>query len=342
VPCLRLNVQTENHQETVEFDRDEILIGRSADGDVPGLILPDESVSRKHARIWRALDGYWIEDLGSTHGTKKKGVPLMGSERVFAGDYFELGDSVLTIEQADITESDANLDELFDVHMSGGFGVGDECADSNPAAQIRIVAHEEVFTPQAGTGTDEHPGELGNWSWLNDEKSQVATHLNPTSVYGQLTEIFAYEDSLQGSLEIAIKSIVKIMEQVERGAVLLLDDNRTKLEFCANYPAFEPAFSSTLALSALTTGKAFIWKTDSGGVTSASIKRLNIKYGLYAPLAYGSNQLGILCVDSTSSKTRFTEDDLSFFISLSQVLGALIQLKQLAEERCFPCREAPL
>jgi len=342
MPCLRLIVQSDNHQETVEFGQDEILVGRSTDGDLPGLILMDEAVSRKHARIWRALDGYWIEDLGSTHGTKKKGVPLMGAERVFAGDYFELGDTVLTIEQADITETDTNLDELFDVHMSGGFGVGDECADSNPAAQIRIVAHEEVFTPQAGTGTGEHPGELGNWSWLNDEKSQIAAHLHPTSVYGQLTEIFAYEDSLQGSLEIAIKSIVKIMEQVERGAVLLLNDNRTKLEFCANYPAFEPAFSSTLALSALTTGKAFIWQTDSGGVVSASIKRLNIKCGLYAPLAYGSNQLGILCVDSTSSKTRFTEDDLSFFISLSQVLGALIQFKQLVEERRLPCEETPL
>ena len=339
---LKVTVQTGGHQEIVEFDQDEILIGRSTDGDFPMLILMDESVSRKHARIWRALDGYWIEDLCSTHGTMKKGVPLMGTERVFAGDYFELGDSVLTIEQADITEPDAELDELFDVHMSDGFGVGDECADSNPAAQIRIVAHEEVFTPQAGTEADEHPGESGNWSWLNDEKSQIAAHSNPTSIYGQLTEIFAYEDSLQGSLEIAIKSIVKIMEQVERGAVLLLNDNRTKLEFCTNYPAFEPAFSSTLALSALTTGKAFIWKTDSGGVISASIKRLNIKCGLYAPLVYGSNQLGILCVDSTSSKARFTEGDLSFFISLSQVLGALIQFKQLVEERRLPCEETPL
>ena len=75
MPCLRLIVQSDNHQETIEFGQDEILVGRSTDGDLPGLILMDEAVSRKHARIWRALDGYWIEDLGSTHGTKKKGFP---------------------------------------------------------------------------------------------------------------------------------------------------------------------------------------------------------------------------------------------------------------------------
>lgn len=336
MPCLRLIVQTGQHQKAVEFDQDEILIGRSTDGDVPALILTDESVSRKHARIWRALDGFWIEDLCSTHGTKKKGVPLMGSERVFAGDHFELGDSLLTVKQADITEPDTDLDAIFDVHMSDGFGVGDDRADSSLAAQIRVVAHEEVFTPQTETETDERLGESRNWSWLGEEKSRLATQTNPSSIFGQLTEIFAHGDSLGSALEFAIKGIVNNMGPVERGAALLLNDDHTKLEICAHFPAFKPAFSSTLALSALTSGKAFIWKIDSGDITSASIKKLNIKSGLYAPLAFGTNQLGVLCVDSTSSKTQFTEVDLDFFINLSQVLGALIYCKQMVERKRLP------
>ena len=101
MPCFRLNVQTENHQETVEFDRDEILIGRSADGDVPGLILPDESVSRKHARIWRALDGYWIEDLGSRYGTTVNGIRITARQQLQEGDLIGIGETTLRVNASD-------------------------------------------------------------------------------------------------------------------------------------------------------------------------------------------------------------------------------------------------
>ena len=45
---------------------DQIKIGRSADCQ---LILDDDYVSTRHARIYRSGDGYLVEDLGSTNGT---------------------------------------------------------------------------------------------------------------------------------------------------------------------------------------------------------------------------------------------------------------------------------
>ena len=332
--CLIVTVQTDGRKESHEFDQDEILVGRLVTGNAPAIILQDKAVSRKHARIWRALDGYWVEDLGSTHGTMKKGVSLMGPERVYAGDCFELGDSLLTIEKADITEPDTNLDELFDVHVTDRFGAEDLGPKSDPAAQIRIVAHEDLFAPLGKP--DVSSGESSDWAWYGDEKSRLATQANPTRVFGHLAENFSNEDSLQYSTELAIKDIVHIMESAERGAVLLFNEDHTQLELCAHYPVFKPAFSTTLALNALTSRKAFVWEADSGGVTSNSIKRLNIKCGVYAPLEFGSNQLGIACVDSTSSKAKFTEGDLGFFITLSQVLGALVYGKRLEEKKRLP------
>src|SRR5580698_2321136 len=45
----------------------ELLIGRAV---VCTLAVPDQSVSRQHARIERvATGGYQVTDLGSTHGT---------------------------------------------------------------------------------------------------------------------------------------------------------------------------------------------------------------------------------------------------------------------------------
>ena len=44
----------------------QILIGRSSDLD---MVLVEDMVSRKHARISMQGDQIWIEDLGSTNGT---------------------------------------------------------------------------------------------------------------------------------------------------------------------------------------------------------------------------------------------------------------------------------
>jgi pSer/pThr/pTyr-binding forkhead associated (FHA) protein len=44
----------------------QILVGRSSDLD---MVLVEDMVSRKHARIAMQADQIWIEDLGSTNGT---------------------------------------------------------------------------------------------------------------------------------------------------------------------------------------------------------------------------------------------------------------------------------
>src|SRR3989440_11947819 len=44
----------------------EILIGRKGDADV---VLNNQHVSRHHAKLVRVPDGYFLQDLGSTHGT---------------------------------------------------------------------------------------------------------------------------------------------------------------------------------------------------------------------------------------------------------------------------------
>jgi sigma-B regulation protein RsbU (phosphoserine phosphatase) len=44
----------------------EVLIGRKGDADV---VLPNQHVSRHHAKLVRTEDGYFLQDLNSTHGT---------------------------------------------------------------------------------------------------------------------------------------------------------------------------------------------------------------------------------------------------------------------------------
>jgi len=64
-------------------------VGRSQENHI---VINDPNVSRKHARISRADDGFVVEDLGSTNGTLLDGVPI-DRERIEGGDELTFGQS---------------------------------------------------------------------------------------------------------------------------------------------------------------------------------------------------------------------------------------------------------
>ena len=82
----------EGMQEAFALDQDDYLIGRAVDAQIQ---LSSPSVSRRHARIFRREGDWFIEDLGSRHGTEIDGrriepnhpVRLQGGERVVVRPY---------------------------------------------------------------------------------------------------------------------------------------------------------------------------------------------------------------------------------------------------------------
>src|SRR5580692_722665 len=71
----------------------QILIGRSSDLD---MVLVEDMVSRKHARIAMQADQIWIEDLGSTNGTFVNGEKIKRA-RLKEGDRVLIGTSILKL-----------------------------------------------------------------------------------------------------------------------------------------------------------------------------------------------------------------------------------------------------
>lgn len=62
-------------------------VGRSDDNEV---VISDPNISRKHARLIRAENGFVVEDLGSTNGTLLDDAPI-DRERIESGDELTFG-----------------------------------------------------------------------------------------------------------------------------------------------------------------------------------------------------------------------------------------------------------
>ncbi len=77
--------------------RGPIVIGRSPGADI---VIADDFVSGRHARVAPTHDGAVLEDLGSTNGTVLDGMLVKGMAPVSAGSTIALGAVKLRVERA--------------------------------------------------------------------------------------------------------------------------------------------------------------------------------------------------------------------------------------------------
>src|SRR3954470_1329978 len=77
------------------FDQLSVLIGRTSECDV---VLYDPGVSRKHCRIFSEGEEYFVEDMGSSNGTKVNG-SIVKKKQLNDGDAISLGPVVFNYTQ---------------------------------------------------------------------------------------------------------------------------------------------------------------------------------------------------------------------------------------------------
>jgi pSer/pThr/pTyr-binding forkhead associated (FHA) protein len=78
----------------VTLEEREVIIGRQEDLKVS---LPDDWVSRRHAKIRRVGDEYVLQDLGSSNGTYVDGVPILSCV-LRQGDWIQIGRNLFRFE----------------------------------------------------------------------------------------------------------------------------------------------------------------------------------------------------------------------------------------------------
>ena len=87
-----------NKGEVFPLDADELTLGRGEDN---GIVIYIAEISRNHAALSKAEEGYMIKDLGSTNGTYVDKKKIGDKYLLKPGDTVMLGDAVYLKYQAD-------------------------------------------------------------------------------------------------------------------------------------------------------------------------------------------------------------------------------------------------
>ncbi len=133
------------------FEQASVLVGRTSDCDV---VLYDPGVSRQHARIFSEGQKYFVEDMGSSNGTKVNGA-IVKKKQLSDGDNITLGpvvfnfaSLVLEDEPSEDPHNSTRIVAASDVKRSRGKGVA-MVPDNAAPDQLAKLSRSSTQTLQA-------------------------------------------------------------------------------------------------------------------------------------------------------------------------------------------------
>ncbi|MEO8277493.1 MAG: adenylate/guanylate cyclase domain-containing protein [Thermoanaerobaculia bacterium] len=319
---MRLRWEVQGRDETVPLAAEELRIGRGTENEI---VLPDFSVSRRHAVIKPDGGSWCVQDLMSTNGIQ---VNRVTSKRATlrAGDRIKIGIFELQVE------------ELAEAAVPG---VATRPGSEGP--------------PPISVGTATIVRSLADFSaaWGLDSKSSGESRSNKrkdldeaysSKIFGFMTRLArllirsdSVDEVLARVMEMAFEAL-----PVDRGFILLLDDTsgktvcelaRTKdrIEF---RPTREVPVSQTMVEQvmadrvALLTYDALSDQRLAGG---ESIRIHQIRAAMCTPLWSGEKIIGVFQVDTPFHAGTFNEKDLDLLTALANYAAVAVERLRYAK-----------
>ena len=279
-----------------EFDQEEIFIGR--DHKQNDIVILDNSVSRRHARVFFRDGACGIEDLESRNQTLVNGAPI--EEQLLAeGDRIQIGSVAFLYRAGEDTAAPP-------LRVS-------------PAAERPDLVPGSVAATQVGAISPESR-ELG--SLQRDHEYLYALY----TVGKQITEEIEDTDRLlERILSIAIREV-----KAERGFIGLRDVEAGTLQSPEIAMDREGNPLDDFIASTTITGEVFESQqsiltedalNDEALARADSIVESRILSAMCVPLLFRKESLGVLYVDNNAQTSSFSKRELLFLTCIADLAG---------------------
>ena len=325
----RLRGVIDGRERLLPLDSDEIRLGRGSDNDV---VLPDFSVSRRHASLRREPGGWFLYDLKSTNGVQVNGVTVKKAP-IKAADHLKIGIFEFQVEG-----------ELTHPPMPTASLEGDAAAPPTGAHPGAAISSATIVRRLADFSADYGLEAVLTPERLRDDKRKALDQAYGNTIFGILTRLArllikanSVDEVLEDVLAIAFEAL-----SVDRGFILLNDDKTGEL-LCevsrvGERVEFRPAevpVSKTMLEAVMKERVALLTydaQSDQRLATGESIRIHHIRSAMCAPLWSSENIIGVMQVDSPFHAGTFNEGDLDLFTALSNYAAVAVERIRNAEK----------
>ena len=276
-------------QKLVTSEKRILSIGRLPSSEI---FIDDPVVSRRHAEVYLADEGYFVRDTGSRNGTFLNGERVFDPAPLRPGDVIGIGSSRVVYEPSD---SVAFLKDGKDTQSTSAISLSEPTPEKLASAPVALL---ETVAEVARKLAEPQPLEI-----LLDAILQVCIQ----KTAAQRGAIMLIDD--EGELE--PKAYISTTRSHEKFAI-----SRT----IANQAIRE---NQAILIRDV--------EGDEHLKMSESIASLKIRSAICTPLWNGEKTVGILYVDTTEHGNLFGETDLYFFSALTGLIAEKIENALLAE-----------
>jgi serine phosphatase RsbU (regulator of sigma subunit)/pSer/pThr/pTyr-binding forkhead associated (FHA) protein len=312
MPTLEVNTES-GEKQFFELSGDETVVGRDQFCDI---VLRRHTVSRQHARIVRAPDGYYVEDLSSLNGTYLNGRRLEGRTLIKDQDRIHVYEVVTVFHEAAPDEVRAAL-----------VGEGDGARE-----------------PLERSPLPEEPGDQGQAAsrtmMAPADKSAAVADPSSQACFRAALKISV---DLEGEQEIdeilpkILDTLFEIFPQAVRGYILLAEGADGHLvpraikhrESESGHSVTFGPISRKTALHVMSTAEAILMDEgppEHAADANSSIFEVRSLSMICAPLMGPSRTpLGILYLDTTDPSRRFRQEDLDVLVTVATIAGEQVE-----------------
>jgi len=321
---LRVRWTHQGRDESRSLQADEIHIGRGNDNEI---VLPDFSVSRRHAAIRKEAEGWAVVDLMSTNGIQVNRVSVKRA-LLRPGDKIKVGVFELMVEETEDLKPQA-LDSM----PTPALGV----------APVTATIMRSIADFSAAYGLD--PKSSGE---LRVDKRKALEQAYSGKIFGIMTKLGrmlikteSVDEVLAYVMEIAFEAL-----PVDRGFIMLTDEktgeavcelSRTKDKIEVR-PKGQVPVSKTIVDQVMRDRVALLTvdaQSDERVKMGESIRLHQIKAAMCVPLWSGENIFGVLQVDSPFHAGSFNEQDLDLLTALANFAAVAVERLRNAKKAEF-------